>query len=162
VKEIEELYAQYSKDIYGYLLSLTKDPLTAEDLLSETFVKAIVSIGSFRGESSIKTWLFTIARNNWLQLLRKEKRKLDYQDLLLNYVSESTEISVINQLDVEKIHLLLEKKDERTRTILSMRIEGYSFAEIAERLNISESTARVIDYRPKKWLRKEMEGERSC
>ena len=161
MKEIEELYALYKKDVYAYLLSLTKDQTLAEDLLSETFVKAILHIATFKGKSSVKTWLFAIARNNWLQMLRKEKKPVEFNDSLKSYMSGSIEDTVINQMEFERIQDLLESKDERTKMILSMRLEGYSFAEIAQKLNISESTARVIDFRTKQWLRKELMKEGS-
>jgi len=161
VKEIEELYALYKKDVYAYLLSLTKDQTLAEDLLSETFVKAILHIATFKGKSSVKTWLFAIARNNWLQMLRKEKKPVEFNDSLKSYMSGSIEDTVISQLEIERIQNLLESKDERTKMILSMRLEGYSFAEIGQKLNISESTARVIDFRTKQWLRKELMKEGS-
>ena len=72
---IEQLYEENHRELYNYLLRLTGDSLLSEDLLSETFLQAIRSIPSFRGDSSIKTWLFGVARNCWLQYLRKEDRK---------------------------------------------------------------------------------------
>lgn len=82
MKQIETLYFEYKQDIYSYLLSLTHDPTLSEDLLSETFVKAIFSIGNFKGNSSIKTWLFGIARHLWLKNLRKDRPAVEYSDLL--------------------------------------------------------------------------------
>lgn len=67
MEEIEKLYMDYKDDVYRYLVSLTKNPDLSEDLLSETFVSAISSISNFKGQSSVKTWLFSIARNMWLQ-----------------------------------------------------------------------------------------------
>ena len=69
---IEELYRRYRDDVYRYLVALTHDPTLAEDLLSETFLCAVQKAGTFRGQSSEKIWLFGIARNLWLQSLRKE------------------------------------------------------------------------------------------
>lgn len=84
--QIEKLYMQYGQDVYRYLLSLTRDPLLSEDLLSETFLAVITSLPSFQGESSVKTWLFSIARHKWLQQLRSNGRKgeggaLSYEQL---------------------------------------------------------------------------------
>ena len=67
MRAVEELYATYRDDLFRYLCSLTHDPAQAEDLLSETFLQALQSAGSFRGRSSEKTWLFGIARNLWLR-----------------------------------------------------------------------------------------------
>jgi RNA polymerase sigma-70 factor (ECF subfamily) len=159
VKEIESLYLLYKKDVYVYLFSLTHDPSLSEDLLSETFVNAISSIENFRGQSSIKTWLFSIARNMWLQSLRQKKQTVEYNDLLELYLSDSIEESLITKETVERIHKLLLEKDQRTQRIVNMRIEGYSFGEIANDLAISVSTARVIDFRTKKWMKGILEKE---
>ena len=88
MKSIEQLYKLYKDDVYRYLLSLTHNPTLSEDLLSETFVNAITSLDNFKGKSSVKTWLFAIARNLWLQKLRKDRPTLEYNDLLELYVSE--------------------------------------------------------------------------
>jgi len=159
VKQIEKLYFEYKQDIYNYLLSLTHDPTLSEDLLSETFVKAIFSVGNFKGNSSIKTWLFGIARHLWLQNLRKDKPMVEYSDLLDVYVTDSTFDSVITKQIADKVYELLKTKDERTQKIISMRINGISYYEISEKIGISENSARVIDFRIKKWLKSVLERE---
>ncbi|MDF2839971.1 MAG: polymerase subunit sigma-24 [Clostridia bacterium] len=159
MKEIESLYLLYKKDVYVYLFSLTHDPNLSEDLLSETFVNVISSIENFRGQSSIKTWLFSIARNMWLQSMRQKKQTVEYNDLLELYLSDSIAESLITKETVERIHKLLLEKDQRTQRIVNMRIEGYSFGEIANDLGISVSTARVIDFRTKKWMKGILEKE---
>ncbi|MBD8068770.1 RNA polymerase sigma factor [Bacillus sp. PS06] len=159
MKQIENLYKLYKQDVYVYLLSLTHNPTLAEDLLSETFVKAISSIGNFKGQSSVKTWLFAIARNSWLERLRKEKPVVEYNDLLELYVSDNHADRLVTNETIERIEKLLLEKDERTRTIVNMRVEGYSFIEIAQAVNISESSARVIDFRTKKWIKAILEKE---
>ena len=77
---IKKIYEEYKQDVFVYLVSLTNDTSISEDLVSETFLSAIKSIHKFKGESSIKTWLFSIARNKWYEYLRKEKftTSLDY------------------------------------------------------------------------------------
>ena len=85
---------------YQYLLSVTHNPSLSEDLLSETFVRAIYSIANFKKDSSVKTWLFSIARHVWLQNLRKNKLTVEYSDLLELYVEDSTvDIIVTKQLE---------------------------------------------------------------
>lgn len=159
MKQIENLYILYKKDAYMYLLSLTHNPNLSEDLLSETFVNAISSIGNFKGQSSVKTWLFSIARNLWLQRMRKEKPTVEYNDLLELYVSDSIAERLITKETAERIKKLLLEKDERTQKIVSMRVEGISYSEIAHEVNISESSARVIDFRTKKWIKAILEKE---
>lgn len=159
MQKIENLYILYKQDVYRYLISLTHSPALSEDLLSETFLKVIYSMQTYRGESSIKTWLFGIARNLWLQHLRSLKPHVEYNDLLEIYITESMEDNLITKQTVDKIHELLRGKDEQTQNIINMRINGYSFREIAEKTGISESSARVIDFRIKKWLKSILERE---
>lgn len=159
MKQIENLYILYKKDVYIYLFSLTHNLTLSEDLLSETFVNAISSIGNFKGQSSVKTWLFSIARNLWLQSMRKEKQTVEFNDLLELYVSESIAERLITKETIKRIKDLLLEKDQRTQKIVNMRVEGYSFGEIAQELKISESSARVIDFRAKKWIKDILEKE---
>ena len=159
MKQIENLYLKYKQDLYQYLLSITRDPSLSEDIISETFVRAICSIGNFKGHSSIKTWLFSIARHVWLQHLRKDKPAAEYNDLLELYVTECTMDIVITKQLEDRIMELLELKDEKTKSIVGMRIQGISYSEISEKLNISENAARVIDFRTKGWLKKVLKEE---
>ncbi|MDF2673378.1 MAG: polymerase subunit sigma-24 [Clostridiales bacterium] len=162
MKQIENLYILYKNDVYKYLVSLTHNPILSEDLLSETFIHAISAIGNFRGHSTVKTWLFAIARNVWLQKLRKEKPTVEYNDLLELYISDSISEVLITKEIATRIRKLLSEKDEPIRKIVNMRVEGYSFAEIALEIKISESSARVIDFRTKKWIKAILEKEGLC
>lgn len=62
----EEMYETYKKPIYNYLYRCTYHSHIAEELTQETFLKAFKSLLWFRGDASIKTWLFRIARNTYL------------------------------------------------------------------------------------------------
>ena len=153
MKPIEQLYELHKQDVYQYLLSLTRNPTLSEDLLSETFVSAIRSLASFRGQSSIKTWLFTIARNKWLDYLRSKREVIPYSEMLERYVETSVETSYLGTELQQRVSVLLNEKGERVKAVVEMRLEGYSFQEIALKLQLPESSARVIDYRAKQWLR---------
>ena len=59
---LKQLFEAYYQDIYAYLYSLSQDAPLSEDLASEVFLEVVKSIAGFRGESEIKTWLFSIAR----------------------------------------------------------------------------------------------------
>ncbi len=149
MKAIEEIYRLYKDDVYKYLISITRDPNLSEDLLSETFIRAIKSIARFRGESSIKTWLLSIARYTWYDQVRRDKKEVPLHDLISLYISEDIEKTAINREVADRIMELLNKEDERNRDIVLMRINGYSYFEIGRKHGISESSARVINYRIK-------------
>lgn len=170
---LEKLFHTYYKDIFRYLYSLTHDITLSEDLASEVFLEVVKSIASFRGEADIKTWLFSIARHKWMDYLRKKNRRVEtagLSELVGEQVvfngkeSNITSMKGIEEqyLDkelLERIYALLEEEPERTRSIVKLRIEGYSFYEIGKKQGISESSARVIYFRVKEKLRQTLEKE---
>lgn len=87
---LAELFDRYHQDVYTYLYSLCHDVSLAEDLTSEVFVEVVRSIAAFRGRSDIKTWMFSIARHQWYQHLRRKKRQIPTESLHDLYDSHFT------------------------------------------------------------------------
>lgn len=158
---IEYLYETYRTDVFRYLMGLTRNADLAEDLLSETFCTALTALDDFRGDGSVKSWLFTIARNKWLDYLRKRSPISDI-DLTEIYIADTApgpeQIAQYKEA-AQRLQELLSREDQRTQTIVKMRIEGYSYYEIARKLNIRENSARVIDFRARKKLREQLTKE---
>ena len=156
---INSLYELYKKDVYYYLISLTHNQSVAEDLTAEVFISAIKSLPNFKGTSDIKTWLFSIARHKWCEYLRKENRDKTILGRLELYISDkdfSLERQIINKSLLNRIYELLKSEPEKPKTILLMRVDGYSFYEIAKKVGVSENSARVIDFRLRKKLKEIM------
>ena len=72
--DFEEVYREYFAPVYRYVLALSQDVHTAEEVTQETFVRALSAIDSFRGECQLRVWLCQIARNQYLFLCRERKR----------------------------------------------------------------------------------------
>lgn len=166
---LEKLFHTYYKDIYRYLYSLTHDVSLSEDLTSEVFLEVVKSIAAFRGESDVKTWMFSIARHKWIDYLRKKNRQIE-TEVLSELVGELSaadngarakepEERYLDKELLQRIYTLLEEEPERTRTIVRLRMEGYSFYEIGKSQDISESSARVIYFRAKEKIRQTLEKE---
>ena len=157
-KLLEKLFHTYYKDIYRYLYSLTHDASLSEDLASDVFLEVVKSIASFRGEADMKTWMFSIARHKWIDYLRKKNRRAEIE-VLSELVGEEQEAGnnpeerYLDKELLERVQVLLEEEPERTRNIVNLRLEGYSFYEIGKLQGISESSARVIYFREKEKLR---------
>ena len=158
---LEELFRTYHNDVYRYLYSLSHDASLSEDLASEVFLKVVRSIGTFRGEADIKTWLFSIARHEWYDHLRKKNRQIRTETMteFFESIDLGPEARYHTQEIIGRIYRLLEQEPERTRNIVLMRLDGYSFYEISQKYGISESSARVIDFRTKDKLRKILKKE---
>lgn len=160
---MEEIYKEYSYAIYKYLLSLTNDSETSEELLQETFYSAIKNINKFRGESSVKTWLYSIAKNKYIDYYKKSKKtkeiKIDEcKDIFLldtsfeeDYTKKEELLSVC-----KKVHTL----DEKSKEIFYLRIGmNFSFKEIGKIIGKTEEYSRLIFYRIKKYIKEECNNE---
>ena len=158
---LKDIYERYSKDVYFYLVSLTHDALLSEDLTSETFLRFIKSAGGFKGECDIKTYLFVIARRCFFKHLRSKHTELSYDDMAGLYLFDSIDLddrTYKNQL-AQRINSLLDAEPEKSRNIVKLRIDGFSYYEIAKKFDISEGAARVIDYRTKKKIKETLVKE---
>lgn len=158
---LDTLFAAFHKDVYAYLYSLCRDATLAEDLTSEVFLEAVKSLGGFRGEADCKTWLFSISRYRWLAWLRRKKRQPQCETLL-DFLPDKREgpESLAHYTDLlARVRALLQQEPPRTRKIVVLRLEGYSFYEIGQICGISESSARVIDFRAKARIRQVLQKE---
>ncbi len=160
----DELFSVYYKDIYRYLYSLCRDVSLSEDLTSEVFLEVVKSIGGFRAESDVKTWLFSIARYRWLNYLRKKKRTIQTAELcelteLEQPSGRSAEKIFLDRELVRRIYAIIDEEQERPRKVAHMRINGYSFYEIGKALGISENSARVVFFRTKEKIRIKLKEE---
>ena len=160
-KLLAELFEHYYKDIYTYLYSLSHDASLSEDLASEVFLEVVRSISTFRGKSDMKTWLFTIARRRWYAYLRSKNRQVPTQSIHDLY--DSPELGMTDGDPSEDVAAIIREilaaEPVLTQRIVQMRLDGYSYYEIAENQQISESSARVIFFRAKAKIKKHLEKE---
>lgn len=151
---ISKLYEQYHKGVYLYIYSLCHDQTLSEDLTSETFYQVMLSLPSFKYNSSIKTWIFAIARNTAYKELRKRKVEISLEEL--------PEFSINNKLfnhDYDYMISLIDALPEREKIIIHMRMEGYSFDEIAEKINMNTNSARVLFHRTRQKIIRKLKKE---
>ncbi|PRY76194.1 RNA polymerase sigma factor [Alkalibacterium olivapovliticus] len=156
-EEFEEIYPK----IYAFFYAKTGNQATAQDLSQDTFYEAFKNIASFNNQSTLSTWLFSIAIN----LLKKYYRKNKYEQSLMQKLSVIPEADVPSLEGVTEIKedtkLLLHhisKLDEASRENVLLRIYGeLSFAEIGSLIGKSENYARVTFHRLKLKIQKLME-----
>ena len=86
-----------------------------------------------------------------------------YRTDLYRYLCHLTDDTLPDHTDTrlqwQRVQALLQQKDDRTRRVVQLRAQGYSYAEIAARLGISESSARVIEHRTRTWLKQQLAKE---
>lgn len=159
---MEEIYKEYSKIVYNYLLSFTCNSELAEELMQETFYGAVKNINKFRNECSMKTWLCRIAKNKWIDYLKKSNisneisiDEIEEKFILVN----SFEEEFSNKENVIDLYKKIHKFDEKTREVIYLRIRAdLSFKEIGEIMGETENWARVTFYRAKVKLKEEFDN----
>jgi RNA polymerase sigma-70 factor (ECF subfamily) len=117
-----------------------------DELVQDTFVRAFNSIDGFRGESSFRTWLFTIERRLLLDRRRAEKRRKDKDELQED--DAATEYDALDSVVADETQKRLQRAVARLsptqREVFALRIaEGLSYKEIAEAVGTTEGAARV-------------------
>lgn len=159
---MEEIYKEYAKKIYNYLLNLTNDKDIAEELLQETFYSAVKNINKFKHESNIKTWLYTIAKNKWNDYYKKNKKSNEIQMIeeSQDYLYATIEEEFLNKEELISVYRRIHKLDEKSKEIVYLRVgTNFSFKEIADLVGSTEENVRVIFHRAKIKLKEDLKNE---
>ncbi len=162
MQSIEEIYQQYAKTVYRYLLSMTRNADLSEELTQETFCQAIRTVDRYDESCKVSTWLLGIAKNVLFTHSRKHPKEesIDGTDELLGEripAAESAEDEILRESERMELLKLIHKLPEPSREVTYLRVfGGLSFAEIAEVHGKTENWARVTFYRAKEKLRKDV------
>ena len=153
--DFQEVYDLYFQDVYKYALSLSRDPVVAEEITQETFFKALKSIDSFRGQCRLYVWLCQIAKNTYITYTGKHAREAPEQEGL---DGESPEERLLQKETAFEIHRLLHALQEPYKEVFSLRVFGeLSFRQIGELFGKTESWARVTYHRARLKIKEEMQ-----
>lgn len=153
----KELYELYSRKMMGVCLRYVNDRETARDLLQDGFVKIFTSIGSFSGIGSFEGWMRKIFVNCALEYLRKSDVLREATDLDNTAELVNADSSVISDISAAELMNMVKELPAGFRTVFNLfAIEGYSHKEIAEMLDITDSTSRSQYTRAKQLLQKKI------
>jgi len=171
----EQLVNERSGEIYGLLYRLTENSEEARDLTQETFLRAFQSIGHFRGDADLKTWIYRIAinqaRNRWRWWRRRRRDStvsIDSTDVDGRPTLVTT-LRANGSSDPEQATLAHERERALRTALGSVRriyreavvlrdIEGFSYEDIAATLGISIGTVKSRLARGRQELRRKLEG----
>lgn len=154
--DIKTMYEMYSYDIYKFILSLSMDSQASEDIMQNTFLSAIKSINKFRGQSSVKTWLIGIAKNEYYTYIRKNPINTSIEDIAISNMVYKQDMNdnyytIINEIN---------KLDSINKEIAILRlINDLTFREIGIITGKSENYCRVSFFRIKKKIAEVLKDE---
>ena len=172
----EKLVNERSGEIYGLLYRLTENGEEARDLTQETFLRAFQSIGHFRGDSDLRTWIYRIAinqaRNRWRWWRRRRREatvSIDAPEIGGGRLGLISTLKSPTAKDPEQHTLQSERERALQKALSGLRrvyreavvlrdIEGFAYEEIATTLNISVGTVKSRLARGRQELRRKLEG----
>jgi RNA polymerase sigma-70 factor (family 1) len=146
-----QLYLQYCQPLLYFSKSFVDDPMTAEDIVSQSFLKLMEMPAKFPNKRSIKAWLYLTCRNHAFDLLRHKKVLKDHHDRILQetdpldegHVFESEQEYHLRLAFFEKLELHIDNlPPQRSRVVRMLFYEKRSIAEVASILGISISTVK--------------------
>ena len=170
---LKQLYQKYRNEIYLYLYSLCKKESLAEDLLQETFLKALLSLPD--DHTNMRAWLYMVARNLYYNYYNKQKNLLpieteevDRRNSREKTISDGGEAFFQNDILEEVLHKEEQKrvwdavnhlKGRKKEVILLQYFGDFSQKEIAAMLKITPGNVKVLSYRAKKELKEYLTKE---
>lgn len=159
------------REVFSLAVRITGNSEDAADVAQDTYLRLLRTIRQFRGDAKFSTWLYRVTSSVAISHLRKKSRKtgldlrMDDQDWkTLPAPPSSDPASAAQQSSLrERLEQALGRLPEASRTIVVMKdVYGFSLAEVAEQLGISEGTAKVRLFRARRrlrdWLYEEDEG----
>ncbi|GAB3564518.1 RNA polymerase sigma factor [Spirosoma luteolum] len=155
----ERLYERYCDKVYRKCLSFTKDPMQAEDLTHDIFLKLVVKLGSFKEQARFSTWLYSITYNYCTDHVRSPARRNEiYMDEgweRLDVGEQEDNLEEIAEMEAVRLKKALEYLGPDERSLLLMKYQDdISLRELADMSGITESAVKMRLKRSRDKLRK--------
>lgn len=148
------LYDQYRVSLFTVCLRYARDRSEAEDILQEGFIKIFRDLRQLKDYRTLPGWMRRVVVNCALQYIRKWRRDFQHADADDWKTMPEEGESVLDKLGAQELIELLKKLPDGYRTVFNLYvIDGYSHAEIAEQLGVSESTSKTQLFKAKAALR---------
>ena len=144
--DVENLYERYAGDVRRFALYLCGDVVMADEITTDTFVRAWMAADRIR-QPTVKSYLFTIARNAYIDLWRRAARQTQLDEHMPD-IRNSAQTEMEQSAEVRAVLAALQQLPEMDRTVLLMRtLDEMPYVEIAETLGIPVGTAKVKVHR---------------
>ena len=155
---MERLYVKYYRELYLYAFSLCKNYHLAQDLTSDTFFKAYLSLDDV---SYFKYWLFRVCKNLYLDFLKQNKEYSSENILENTLTNNKTPLDKVIESEEKKYlyNLIISLHEPYKEILILYYFCGFSLKEISVTKNTTEGAAKTMLFRARKRLKKELEGE---
>lgn len=150
-KDLEIAYRMYYQPLFLYALSLSKNKEDAEDLVANTFVKALLSYE----HGNLKAWLYIVLKNEFYNLYKKRKRLIDEGKMTLEWIQDTSDVlkDFIKEDQKRWLYEHIYKLSALEQEVMLLTLQNDLKDEVISKLlNITVENVRVIRYRVKKKL----------
>lgn len=157
--DMDAVYQQYAKLVYRFLYARTHDAQWSEELMQETFLRAVTSINRFDGSCKLSVWLCQIAKHILYQEFRKKKRTdhVELSDDIPDDMASNGEGVILHKENRTELYRAIHHLSESEREVVLYRMTGeLSFREIGEIVGKSENWCRTVFYRAKVKIKREL------
>ncbi len=144
--DFEEIYMQYSPQVFRVCMGYINDYEHARDLTQETFIAIWQNLSSFKNQSKISTWIFRIATNNCLRAIERSQRTKTTTELPFHLPAPHEETQ---EEKLAFLYSCVSELEETDRIIISLLLEDLPQAEIAAIVGLSDVNVRVKIHRIK-------------
>jgi RNA polymerase sigma factor (sigma-70 family) len=158
--ELNTLLVSHSQYLQPFAVTLTQDRESARDLCQETMYRALVNVDKYQSGTNLKSWLYTIMRNIFINDYRKRKRQpvaSGDESLLLHKVDVATTDSAYKQIAKKEIEQVIHLLSPVFRTSFMLYVEGYKYNEIANMLNEPIGTIKSRIHFARKTLQQQIQ-----
>jgi RNA polymerase sigma factor (sigma-70 family) len=143
VKEYNRSVEEFSDSVYRFIRANLKDEDRSNDIVQDSYEKLWRNVMVIEYQV-VKSWLFTTAYHAMIDIIRKEKRFSQIEELYENDLFHNSQYSDLNEI----LHFALEKLPQTQKSLVILRdYEGYSYKEIGEITGLSEAQVKINIYR---------------
>ena len=150
----DALFLRWAGPLLRYLDRMVRDRATAEELVQEVFIRVYGARDRYRPDARFSTWLYRIATNLALNELRRPRRRDPHDSLdaegsptLVAATPQSDEVVDARRRGVAALRALAELPERQRAALLQSAVEGRSYAEIAEALEVTEKAVKALVHR---------------
>ncbi|GAB3339149.1 RNA polymerase sigma factor [Larkinella ripae] len=141
-----QLYKRYSNKVYRRCLTITKDPVDAEDFMHDIFMRVLSNLHNFKEKSTFSTWLYTVSTNYCMDRMKAGRRRSDCVQLdseMIKTLPESNDYAGLEER-YQMVDLILEKIDPSESMYLRMKYEeNMNIREMAVMLQVKDSAVKM-------------------
>ena len=159
----DQIYTMYSHKLFSFVFNILKNESEVDDIVQEVFVKIWESRGKLVDYKLLNSYIFTIAYNNSIDLIRKRINNNKYLEHLKYSASINLTPNIVSQIEFNELKnqvdkLIAKLPDRQKQVYLLHKEEGLTYPEIAEQLGISKNTVENHMVKALKYLRQNMDN----